>query len=54
VLNASNTSPPESSTGGSGDKAGDIAVDGTHLYYCTADHTDGLTAIWVRLPWQSW
>jgi hypothetical protein len=53
-INLSNTAPPATSAGASGDKMGDIAADSSNLYYCTADYTTGGTPIWVKTAWQSW
>lgn len=39
---------PSSSIGQAGDLAGQIAISATHIYYCTADYTDGLSDIWAR------
>ena len=41
---------PTSSIGAEGDIAGQIAFSSSHIYYCTADFTDGLTDIWARTP----
>ena len=46
-----NNSVPMSSLGSSMDKQGMVAFDATHMYYCTADYTDGLTNIWKRIAW---
>jgi hypothetical protein len=53
-MNLANTSAPTTSTGALGDRAGDFAVDSVNFYYCTADYTNGLSPIWVRVQWQSW
>ena len=51
-INASRTgltgTAPASSVGAAGDIAGDIVVDGTHIYVCTAAH-DASTNIWSRV-----
>jgi hypothetical protein len=39
--------------GVAGDRAGDIAADSDHIYYCTADF-DGVTAIWRRTAISTW
>jgi len=39
-----------SSIGSTGDVTGDVAVDSTSIYYCTADY-DGTTNIWVKQDW---
>lgn len=40
---------PTSSIGQAGDLAGQWASDGSFIYYCTADYTDGLSDIWARV-----
>jgi len=53
IVVASNTLQIESartiasSVGSAGDELGDIAVDATYIYYCTANY-DGVTNIWKR------
>ena len=51
-INASRTgltgTAPASSIGAAGDIAGDVVVDTTHVYVCTAAH-DGSTNIWSRV-----
>ena len=42
-----------SSVGSVGDKAGMIASDNSYFYRCTANY-DGSTAIWKRVPLNSW
>lgn len=42
---------PTASTGAAGDQAGQIAFNGSYIYYCTADYSDGLSNIWKRLAW---
>lgn len=43
---------PTSSIGAIGDKAGDVAMNGTSIFYCTADHdVVGPTNIWVKSAW---
>ena len=44
------TYTPSSSTGVSGDTAGDIAFDSSYIYYATGTY-DGSTNIWKRLAW---
>jgi hypothetical protein len=39
---------PATSAGAVGDREGMIAADGSYLYVCTADYTDGLSDIWSR------
>jgi len=53
-LNLTDTSPPATSAGSAGDKAGDMAVDSASLYYCTTTYIDGLSPIWVKIDWQAW
>lgn len=48
------TSAPASARGAEGDAAGDLASDGTYLYYCTTDYTDGTSDIWVRSQLSGW
>jgi len=36
-----------SSVGSAGDELGDVAIDATYIYYCTANY-DGVTNIWKR------
>ena len=40
---------PTTSKGQSGDVIGLVAFSSTHIYYCTADYTDGLSDIWKRV-----
>ena len=42
---------PTTSTGAVGDQAGQVAFSNSHIYYCIADYTDGLSDIWVRSAW---
>lgn len=44
------TTAPTTSAGKAGDVAGAVAFDGSYVYRCTADYTDGLSAIWTRAP----
>lgn len=44
---------PTASTGAAGDQAGQIAFNGSYIYYCTADYSDGLSNIWKRLAWSA-
>ena len=44
---------PTTSKGKAGDEAGSVVFDGTHIYYCTTDYTDGLTDIWKRVQWSA-
>lgn len=53
-INISGTTPPATSMGSAGDMAGDVAVDSGYIYYCTANHTDGISPIWVRAQLSSW
>lgn len=41
---------PATSVGATGDKAGDVAMNGTSIFYCTAAY-DGTTNIWVKSAW---
>jgi hypothetical protein len=41
---------PTASIGSVGDTIGQIAISATHIYYCTATYTDGLSDIWARTP----
>lgn len=41
---------PTTSVGATGDKAGDVAMNGTSIFYCTANY-DGTTNIWVKSAW---
>jgi hypothetical protein len=41
--------PPTSSKGAAGDKAGDIAVEASNLYYCIDNYTNGTLDIWKRV-----
>lgn len=45
------TTVPAHSYGAAGDKVGMVAFNGSHMYYCKADYTDGLSDIWVRTAW---
>ena len=42
------SSVPTTTVGSSGDKAGDIAVDGSYLYVCFGSY-NGSTNIWKRV-----
>ena len=42
---------PTSARGSQNDLEGNLAFDGSYIYYCTADYTDGLSPIWVRQAW---
>ena len=44
-------SAPVSSIGAVGDKQNDLAFNGSYIYYCTADYSDGLSNIWKRVAW---
>lgn len=52
-LRIQNTAVPISSIGDAGDVAGLAAFDGSYIYYCTADYTDGLSNIWKRVAWSN-
>lgn len=47
-LNIATTHTPASAQGAAGDLAGDVAIDASYIYYCTAAH-DGSTAIWKKV-----
>jgi hypothetical protein len=42
---------PSSSTGAVGDQLGQVAFNGSYIYYCTADYTNGASNIWKRVAW---
>jgi hypothetical protein len=44
---------PTASTGAVGDQAGQVAFNGSYIYYCTADYSDGLSNIWKRVAWSA-
>lgn len=44
---------PTTSKGKEGDEAGSVVVDGTYIYYCTTDYTDGVADIWKRVQWSA-
>lgn len=39
---------PATAAGVAGDLAGMIAYSADHVYFCTADYTDGLSSIWTK------
>ena len=41
--------PPTTSVGASGDKAGSIAFTSAFFYYCVTDYTTGGVQIWQRI-----
>ncbi len=45
-----NSTVPSTSVGQFGDQEGDLAVNDSYFYYCTADF-DGSTDIWKRIQW---
>jgi hypothetical protein len=47
-INIATTHTPASAQGAAGDLAGDVAIDASYIYYCTAAH-DGSTAIWKKV-----
>ena len=47
-INITTTHTPASAQGAAGDLAGDVAIDASYIYYCTAAH-DGATAIWKKV-----
>lgn len=54
-INIAASYTPPTSAGSAGDVEGDVAVDASYFYYCTAAY-DGSTDIWVRValdatPW---
>ena len=49
-INIATTLTPASSVGATGDEAGDVAFDGSYIYYCKAAY-DGTTDIWNRVAW---
>lgn len=44
---------PSSSKGQVGDEAGSVVFDGSYIYYCTTDYTDGIADIWKRVAWSN-
>lgn len=42
---------PATARGNQNDVQGNLAFDGSYIYYCTTDYTDGVSPIWVRQPW---
>lgn len=56
VLSLQLRTPPPTSKGEPGDKAGVFAVDTGFFYYCVADYTTGTANIWKRVNWsvQTW
>ena len=44
---------PTTSKGQEGDEVGSVVFDGTYIYYCTADYTDGVADIWKRVQWSN-
>lgn len=50
---ATKQATPSSNVGSSGDVAGMIAWNTSHIYICTADY-DGSTAIWKRAALATW
>ena len=44
---------PTTSKGKAGDEAGSVVFDGTYIYYCTTDYTDGIADIWKRVQWSN-
>ena len=43
------TTPPASSSGSAGDKAGSIAFTAAFLYYCVSDFVAPGTQVWQRI-----
>jgi len=52
-LNYKSSSVPATHHGVSGDLQNDIKYDGTHLYVCVQNYTDGTVVIWKRINWAS-
>ena len=52
-LTGPTTNAPATSVGAVGDTLGDIAFNGSYMYYCTANY-DGSTVIWKRAALTSW
>lgn len=44
---------PITSKGQLGDEVGSVVFDGSYIYYCTSDYTDGLADIWKRVAWSN-
>ena len=44
---------PTTSKGQTGDQAGSVVFDGSYIYYCTANYTDGIADIWKRVQWSN-
>lgn len=44
---------PTTSKGKAGDEAGSVVFDGSYIYYCTTDYTDGVADIWKRVQWSN-
>lgn len=44
---------PPTHHGSVGDLKNDVRYDGTHLYICVEDYTDGIAIIWKRINWAS-
>lgn len=44
---------PTTSKGKVGDEAGSVVFDGSYIYYCTSDYTDGIADIWKRVAWSN-
>jgi hypothetical protein len=47
---------PATAKGAAEDKSGEVIVTATHIYFCTADYTDGNDDIWTKVaivatPW---
>jgi hypothetical protein len=53
ALNYSNSPVPPTHHGSVGDLKNDVRYDGTHLYICVEDYTDGTAIIWKRINWAS-
>ena len=44
---------PTTSKGKEGDEAGSVVFDGSYIYYCHTDYTDGVADIWKRVQWSN-
>ena len=50
-LRVRTTNIPTTSKGASGDRIGEVAFDGTAIYFCVADYTNGSPDIWRKQAW---
>lgn len=44
---------PGTSKGQAGDVIGDFVINGSYMYYCTANYVDGVADIWKRVAWSN-